>query len=197
MAKRKHGFFFSVAKGKRRWLESGWPEKDKLSGERKIPGNLPCFFFPPKRMLEVSVARYRKDSLGTLRPFRVLTQTQVAEKDAAVHHRPSKSQLSAHPVGTLQMGEILLKVPFTQTFLKLSPAPQGVMGRDVGIHRLTEKHGHDDLDRGTSKPLHGSGWDAGMGGRMQASLRLLSLFSLPKELPLLGPSLVPHTGRDS
>lgn len=111
MAKRKRGFFFSVAKGKRCWLESGWPEKDKLSGERKIPGTLPFFF--SKRMLEVSVARYGKDSLGTLRPFRVLTQTQVAEKDAAVHHRPSKSQLSAHPVGTLQMGKIPFKVPFT------------------------------------------------------------------------------------
>lgn len=73
-------------------------------------------------MLEVSVARYGKDSLGTLRPFRVLTQTQVAEKDAAVHHRPSKSQLSAHPVGTLQMG----KVPFTQSSLTNLPRhPEG------------------------------------------------------------------------
>lgn len=77
-------------------------------------------------MLEVSVARYGKDSLGTLRPFRVLTQTQVAEKGAAVHHRPSKSQLSAYPVGTLQMGEILLKVPFIQTFLTNLPQhPEG------------------------------------------------------------------------
>lgn len=67
-------------------------------------------------MLEDSVARYGKDSSGTLRPFRVLTQTQVSEKDTAVHHRPSKGQLSAHPVGTLQMGEMLLKVPLSQTF---------------------------------------------------------------------------------
>lgn len=27
------------------------------------------------------------------------------EKDAAVHHRPSKDQLSAHSVGTLQMNK--------------------------------------------------------------------------------------------
>lgn len=77
-------------------------------------------------MLEVSVARYGKDSSGTLRPFRVLTQTQVAEKDAAVHHRPSKGQLSAHPVGTLQTDEMLLKVPFTQTFFTNLPRhPKG------------------------------------------------------------------------
>lgn len=75
-------------------------------------------------MLEVSVARYGKDSSGTLRLFRVLTQTQVAED--AVHHRPSKGRLSAHPVGTLQMDEMLLKVPFTQTFLTNLPRhPEG------------------------------------------------------------------------
>lgn len=44
----------------------------------KDPRSLATFF--SKRMLEVSVARYGKDSLGTLRPFRVLTQTQVEER---------------------------------------------------------------------------------------------------------------------
>lgn len=72
------------------------------------------------------MARYGKDSSGSLRPFRALTQTQVAEKDAAVHHRPSKGQLSAQPVGTLQMGETPLRVPFTQTFLTNLPRhPEG------------------------------------------------------------------------
>lgn len=52
-------FFFSVAKGKRCWLESRWPELDKLSGERSQE---PCHIFFSKRMLEVSVARYGKDS---------------------------------------------------------------------------------------------------------------------------------------
>lgn len=61
------------------------------------------------------------------------------------------------------------------------------MGLDVEIHRLTEKHRQRDIQAPSQA-------GSGCTGRMEASPRLLSLFSLPKELPLLGPSLVPQPG---
>lgn len=96
-------------------------------------------------MLEVSVARYGKDSLGTLRPFRVLTQTQVQRRMLLFTTDPQRAScLHTQWVPcrwAKYRSKCLSHSPPSQTFPG-TPRADGPGCGDPQTYRKTQTEGH-------------------------------------------------------